>query len=98
MGPKMRFKRMLRSKNLRANPTPSLLGITLCGSLLNRVGELTCSLGRYPERNELVLCRSNLRSLSDNSLHTEMPVEQLVNVGRVAANLAMGSRQRLFDR
>ena len=42
MGPKMRFKRMLWSKNLRANPTPGLLGITLGKTLLNRGREFTC--------------------------------------------------------
>ncbi len=46
MGAKMHFKRLIGSKNLRTNPPPSLLGITLGKSLLNRSREFTCHVGR----------------------------------------------------
>ena len=41
MSAQMNLKRLLRPKYLRTNPTPSLLGITLGGSLLNRGSEFT---------------------------------------------------------
>ncbi len=53
MGAKMRFKRMLGSENLRANPTPSLLGITLGGSSLNRGGKRSGLVGCQSEQNEI---------------------------------------------
>ena len=72
----MNLNRLLRPKYLRTNPPPGRFGITLGDPLFHRGSKITCALGRYPERNELILLQSGLLAHDSYKVHARAVIEQ----------------------